>query len=849
MNPSVLLPAGQESKSTNRPIYGADSIRINDTIYIYGGFYNVAPWNKEALWTLDSAVSKLAQIETDPYASPAVIYHSLQSLNASTLLTFGGHLNEHNLTPPAEPEYLRYYQFSFDLRKWTPLQKKNATIETPLERFWHTTSKSDQAIYLYGGMNMTHGLHDFWRYKADTDTWTRLTDVPVARCGHTSTMMDDGRMVILGGYDCSNASLLTPTTKSLISFSEAAVYDTQTDEWHQQPLQGDIPQARTFHTAVKSRDNRIVICGGQNQQVEPFQSYLSGDHASDMTAILDMNTWEWHIPDASPYQPFPRSHAVANIVNETKMVYGFGINYHTVYDGLYVFDLDINQWLPPAGLYLPVNQHYSVGLIVGLSILGAFVGSASVVLLGYWLIRRHGPTIHNMLTSMRRNIWNPRPGEPLWAEISRLLFRFSFLAIFVTMTTVLVLQVQNSPIIDQQYYDHDSDYTVAAPDIRFCFDGWVDTASPVLQCATDFGESCNSYLINMTENVRSSLNYYGTKLSCQLFRAPKETFKLGRTNDRTAHSGSFLKFYYYGLPSNNSILHVELYHPDHDANLPVYNISGDFDWYSLDENAKFQSSEQMNLKTENVFEVQPTYATRIGYELLERQKMDGSAWNYIGFGSTRVSQYHIKSNQMSADGETTYGTNPQPLGSLQVYPMRYDVTVMREQRAFTLVNGMGIVGGIFGLIVGFQASLFGYRPRSPWGFVHRWSVGLMRRSLLQGLKAHFPTTDQVHIPIVHPVHRRFSEAALLSPSPSNKTATRKAQLAHHTAIQQEEKEDDSQTITSHEKDFVSMACDEEDEDEGKRMARLEERLHVFELLFQAYYIDDEVFRSLQNAQK
>ena len=84
-------------------------------------------------------------------------------------------------------------------------------------------------------------------------------------------------------------------------------------------------------------------------------------------------------------------------------------------------------------------------------------------------------------------------------------------------------------------------------DIRFCFDGWVGTASPVLQCATDFGESCNSYLINITDNVKSNLNYYGTKLSCQLFRPPQRTFKLGRTNDRLAHSGSFLKFYYFYL--------------------------------------------------------------------------------------------------------------------------------------------------------------------------------------------------------------------------------------------------------------------------------------------------------------
>ncbi|CEP07381.1 hypothetical protein [Parasitella parasitica] len=847
---SSIVPAGQELKSTNRPIFGADSISINDTIYIYGGFYNVAPWNKEALWALDSSLNIFTQLDTDPYASPAVTYHSLQSLNASTLLTFGGHLNERNLTPPAEPEYLRYYQFSFDSVKWTPLQKTNATIATPLERFWHTTSKANDLIYLYGGMNMTHGMNDFWKYDARIDGWTRLSNVEMSRCGHTATMTDDGKMIVLGGYDCTNSSLLAPATKTLIPLNKAAVYNTNTNQWYEQALKGDIPHARTFHTAVKSAHNQIIICGGQDEKIEPFQSYLSGEHAVDMTAVLDLSTWEWRIPDASPYQPFPRSHAVASIVNRTKMIYGFGINYHTVYDGLYVFDSKLNQWLPPDDVYHDTIQRYSVGLIVGLSVLGALVGSASAVLLGYWLIKRHGSTINNLFTSIRQSIWDPRPGEPLWAEISRLLFRFSFLAIFITMTTVLILQVQNSPIIDQQYYDHNSDYTVLAPDIRFCFDGWVDTASPVIQCATDFGESCDMFLINITDRVKSNLNYYGTKLSCQLFRAPKKTFKLGRTNDRMAHSGSFLKFYYYGVPStSDSILHVELYHPDHDPNIPVYNITGDFSWYSSDENAKFQSAEQVNLKTENVYEVRPTFATRIGYELFERQKMDGSAWNYIGFGSTRISQYRLKSNQMSADADATvYSTNPQPLGSLHVYPMRYDTTVMREQRAFTLVNGMGIVGGIFGLIVGFQASLFGYRPRSPWGIVHRWSVGLMRRSLLRGLRARFPTTDQVHIPIVHPVHRRFSEAlltkSLMTPA-TVKKANQLDQAAIRRDLEEEEEEEDNLTITSQK----NHQEDEEEEDEEKRMARLEERLHVFELLFQAYYIDDEVFRSLQNAQQ
>jgi hypothetical protein len=51
----------------------------------------------------------------------------------------------------------------------------------------------------------------------------------------------------------------------------------------------------------------------------------------------------------------------------------------------------------------------------------------------------------------------------MWAEVSRLLFRLLFLAVFVTISTVLVLQVQNSPVIDQQYEDYQRDLAISAP--------------------------------------------------------------------------------------------------------------------------------------------------------------------------------------------------------------------------------------------------------------------------------------------------------------------------------------------------------------------------------------------------
>jgi hypothetical protein len=43
-----------------------------------------------------------------------------------------------------------------------------------------------------------------------------------------------------------------------------------------------------------------------------------------MTAVLDTKSWTWIIPQDSPFQPFPRAHAIASIVNDTKMVFGFG---------------------------------------------------------------------------------------------------------------------------------------------------------------------------------------------------------------------------------------------------------------------------------------------------------------------------------------------------------------------------------------------------------------------------------------------------------------------------------------------------------------------------------------------
>lgn len=305
-------------------------------------------------------------------------------------------------------------------------------------------------------------------------------------------------------------------------------------------------------------------------------------------------------------------------------------------------------------------------------------------------------------------------------------------------------------------------------------------------------------------------------MNCHLFRVPTGSIKLGKTSNRYRFDGSYLRFHYYGKPHNQSQLHVELYHPQHDPNIPVYNLSSEgFDrWYSPDENAKFQSMEQMNLKTENAFAILPSSMyNSIGYEYLERKRiMLNNVWNYIGLGSERIeSQYFISSQTMSKKAEQQFvHSTKQPAGIVHILPMTYSTSISGEQRMFTLMNCLGIIGGIFGLITGCHASLFGYRPRSPWGVLHRWSIRLMQKSLLNGLKSKLPL-DEVNIPIVHPVNKRMVGDSTL-------------------------------------KEEVAYAKIPE-ESESRRMKKLEDRLHIFELLFQAYYIDDEVFRSLQTKDK
>lgn len=303
-------------------------------------------------------------------------------------------------------------------------------------------------------------------------------------------------------------------------------------------------------------------------------------------------------------------------------------------------------------------------------------------------------------------------------------------------------------------------------DVRFCFDGWDHANAPSVRCSTDFGQQCSQYIHTFVPDIASTISR-----TCALFRAPS-TFRLGPTSNRLAASmGSYLKFDYYGTPSpttddqDDSMgprIQMTLYHKEHDPNLAMYDIPGlqqqqsSFVWRSEYEEAQFLSTEQQQQSHAFQFALEPHRVHTGSYMLLERIVLDeDSWWNYIGFASDTDTRYELDEHHVMVHAEPTdarYSTEPAPYGSVHLFPVSFETKVISEQRAFTLVNALGVVGGMFGLFMTIESALCGFRPRSPLGIFHRWSIGQMRQSLLRGLRAMF-SSHEGDVPIVHPLKR------------------------------------------------------------------------------------------------
>jgi hypothetical protein len=268
---------------------------------------------------------------------------------------------------------------------------------------------------------------------------------------------------------------------------------------------------------------------------------------------------------------------------------------------------------------------------------------------------------------------------------------------------------------------------------------------------------------------------------------------------------------------NSTAFFVTYYAPGYDPNRVFYNISSENEKLSPTDISNWKSSEILASLMPNTFGASIYTYPVAAYSLAVAENLTDSGWNNIGFAYKRTSKLELTQHvgPLLAMPESSVISKDVPF-SLTVVPSEFQITTTREIKSSTILSGFAQAGGVFGLFVAIQTLLFGFRPESPWGLVHRWSFGSLRRALTNRLTSQFDRL-KTPVPIVSPVHNRFS----MTPKRSN-------MFLFDTTP------------------FISI--DEEDTD-GARIQRMEERLQLMELLFKSYYINDEVFRHLNEAIK
>jgi hypothetical protein len=113
---------------------------------------------------------------------------------------------------------------------------------------------------------------------AVADTWTTVGSLSSARLAHTATVLNDGRVLVVGGYGADGAVL-----------ASAELYDPATQAWSGT---GSLNLARANHTATLLTNGKVLVVGGND---------TSNTHVYASAELYDPATGVWSVTGSLPY--------------------------------------------------------------------------------------------------------------------------------------------------------------------------------------------------------------------------------------------------------------------------------------------------------------------------------------------------------------------------------------------------------------------------------------------------------------------------------------------------------------------------------------------------------------------
>jgi hypothetical protein len=165
-------------------------------------------------------------------------------------------------------------------------------------------------------------------YDPRTGAWTQTASMSTRRSNHTSTLLDNGQVLISGGYDYSTG----------LTLSGAEIYDPLASTW---TSAGTMSSPRAELVATKLADGRVLVTGGSPDNYDAVAS----------TNLFDPGTRTWQtVADMGA----KRLGHVATLLNSGKVLVAGGFNTGSrQLASTEIFDPTTGRWMPTADMTVP----------------------------------------------------------------------------------------------------------------------------------------------------------------------------------------------------------------------------------------------------------------------------------------------------------------------------------------------------------------------------------------------------------------------------------------------------------------------------------------------------------------
>ena len=173
-------------------------------------------------------------------------------------------------------------------------------------------------------------------YDPAAGKWTPTGSLTAPRYQQQATLLDDGRVLAVGGYRDQNAD-------TLIAGSE--LYDPATGQWQES---GELPLARAWFGQVKLNDGRVLVVGGYTGRSRK-RTYLSS------AAIYDPKSGRWS--DTEPMKAARGGFSIARLPDGQVLVAGGVAEGGLELKTAELFDPSTQSWRTAAPMKVARRNH------------------------------------------------------------------------------------------------------------------------------------------------------------------------------------------------------------------------------------------------------------------------------------------------------------------------------------------------------------------------------------------------------------------------------------------------------------------------------------------------------------